>query len=136
MRTIKFRGWHTKAKKMFSAEEMVADQLTLLPTGQFINVHSTATNLSEIYPTEKFIPLQFTGLTDKSGKEIFDGDILKSAYNGNHAVVWTAGSAHWGIDHKNDCCRPWKGPLSGHAHMEVVIGNVYENPELLDKETA
>jgi hypothetical protein len=38
-RIIKFRGWHTSANRMFSAEEMAEDQLTLLTTGSFINVH-------------------------------------------------------------------------------------------------
>lgn len=58
MREIKFRGWHTKQKKMYSAEEMASDQLTLLPTGEFINVSGSSTKLSTIYPKDMFIPLQ------------------------------------------------------------------------------
>jgi len=42
MRSIKFRGWHKELKTMFSAEEMGADQLTLMPNGRgFANISST-----------------------------------------------------------------------------------------------
>lgn len=72
-RIIKFRGWHPKLERMIPCEELVADQLTLLADGRFINVYSVSTTLSDIYPSDKFIPLQFTGLFDKSGVKIFEG---------------------------------------------------------------
>lgn len=79
--------------------------------------------------------MQYTGLKDKNGKEIFEGDIVKSDgrnYGGSYFHVnFNHGS--FGIQHNNtdtwiSCAIPC------FQEREVfVIGNIYENPELLDK---
>lgn len=121
---IKVRGWNTIQKKMFSPEEMAEDQLTLLPTGEFINVSGLSTRLSEIYPKDKFIPLLFIGLRDKNNKRIYVGDIVHISLPGfgiekNLLVEWKDGKL--------------TEPMFEDYHREV-IGNIYENPELLNKE--
>ena len=132
VREIKFRGWHTTQKKMYSAEQMANDQLTLLPTGEFINVNGRSTSLSVIYPKDKFIPLQFTGLHDKNSKEEYHKDIVKSNLCNSIGVIeWDDKVGSWYYqwqDGKKTYPRENYDVLD-----EEVIGNIYENPELLGK---
>jgi len=67
--------------------------------------------------------MQFTGLLDKHGKEIYEGDILKTS-TGNCLVIWDDDGL-WGFDDRH--------PLyfSGINQREV-IGNIYENKELFE----
>jgi uncharacterized phage protein (TIGR01671 family) len=132
---IKVRGWHVQKQKMFSAEEMAEDQLTLLPTGSFINVNGQFTQFSTIFPNDKFIPLQFIGLLDDNKKEIYNGDIVEfddSEIGGSKVIGevifnddQTLGGLEWGLWTKDGYCRTdFLGKIK-------ILGNIYENPELL-----
>ena len=82
--------------------------------------------------------MQFTGLLDKNGKEIYEGDIAKDtqdSFGRNSLISWS-----------NNLCGFWKEPIVARVHQFgqhlekriadriEVIGNIYENPELLTKE--
>ena len=134
MREIKFRGWHTVANKMFSAAEMGTDQLTIMPDGRgFVNVSGTDTRLSQ-FP--KMIPLQYTGLKDKNGKEIYEGDILKYWEGKLYQIGYLAGSfVAYSIPSEIDCPHTqtgiWLYELDDMDNREV-IGNIYEHNYLLE----
>lgn len=123
MREIKFRAWHFKLNKMFSAEEMTQDQMALLPDGHFANIHGGDTSKSTIYPHTSMMPLQFTGLHDRNMKEIYEGD--KYLWKGEKGViVWDRGS-FW--------CKPespynaiWDRLYLFIDEIEVT-GNIYES---------
>ena len=119
MREIKFRAWHFKLKKMFTAEEMTTDQMALLPDGHFANIHSVSTKLSWILSHEEMLPLQFTGLHDRTGREIWEGDILLTP--GKFKMEVRIDNIGYG------------DPKFFNIGFDVceVIGNIYENPELL-----
>lgn len=133
MREIKFRGWHVPKQVMFSAEEMATDQLTILPTGSFINVSGDSTRLSQIMPRDKFIPLQYTELRDKSGKEIYEGDIVRFGHF-VWAVLFDEGS--WALSPSQEVPDVDTVEFLYNYSGEIleVIGNIYENPELLEGE--
>lgn len=84
---------------------------------------------------------QFTGLFDKNGKEIFEGDILISNNNQKHfpteykKVFFEDGSFKicWKSAHYKDIF--WKSldDISIRISQLTIVGNIFENPELLKK---
>jgi uncharacterized phage protein (TIGR01671 family) len=78
----------------------------------------------EIEALESVELMQFTGLHDKNGKEIYEGDILKTPYN-NAEVKFKDGQ--FGILKNNS--RYGRDFTSCMSNFEI-IGNIYENPEL------
>jgi len=67
--------------------------------------------------------MQYTGLLDKNGKEIYEGDIFEFDYP--MEVLWDMGS--WVVKTKKG-----SSLLFGYTTEGEIIGNIYENPELLD----
>lgn len=125
----KFRAWHFGLKRMFSAEEMTEDQMALLPDGHFANIDADDTRLSKIYSHEEMLPLQFTGLLDKTNKEIYEGDVLQYDRDARleypKTMIFEDGRfVLKGTDER----RRWD--ITGYSEY-TVIGNVYENPELV-----
>lgn len=145
MRVLKFRAWDKQQKKM-----IVVPHLSFGDDGKALTImiwHKTA----EMYDRALVVGetaelMQFTGLLDKNGREVYEGDIveIKGAYGGKQQVhvLWgkTTPMYEW------MCAGTWllsrfsngnEGPLypycqPSHGFEVSVIGNIYETPELLE----
>lgn len=122
MREIKFRAWNELRKKMFkpfSLYEYVNGNLD----------YDKEVETSPVFPVGTVF-LQFTGLKDKNGKEIYEGDILeRKTIEERCKVIYLDGCfALYPIPNNGDIYHCWM------ISDEEVIGNIYENPELLEGE--
>jgi uncharacterized phage protein (TIGR01671 family) len=74
---------------------------------------------------------QFTGLTDKNGKKIFEGDFIRvhgeNGWYSDYACRWDEGNLEFGIANKTESI----GLGYFAPHELVIIGNIHDNPELL-----
>lgn len=91
-------------------------------------------NMREGRPIEGYPLMQFTGLKDKNGKEMCEGDIV-SAHGTLGVVEWDNGLALFTLKVKINNER---GDMTIYTHQEnglnvhrEIVGNIHENPELL-----
>ena len=122
MREIKFRAWESIHKRMFKCEIVDAG----------VGFESWFDH-DDGCPSSKIL-MQYTGLKDKNGVEIWEGDVLKRSWNfktphGTHrkgseiaVAVWSE-LGEW---------RYSRSDLWSCIAKSVVIGNIHDNPELLE----
>ena len=124
MREILFRG------KTFDGRWVMGDLSQHKNGKKFIKCGSAVQSYEVIPETVG----QYTGLTDKNGKKIFEGDIVRMFYASGYVEVGV-------IRYSNDTCRFRFVVEENHigygfddTDIMEVIGNVYDNPELLKGE--
>jgi uncharacterized phage protein (TIGR01671 family) len=152
MREIKFRFWDLKAKKFFyDAKELYLKNSRIYDIYEdYGGLFTSGLKIDDV--TDRFIPQQYTGLTDKNGKEIYEGDILrfdpdirdlmgsKCIYS-NLGHVWIyslADGVTISYNHPySEMSDSWsdivaRGIGENRPLSYEVAGNIMENPELLN----
>lgn len=125
----RFRAWHNELGRMMSISDMWFNVDSL---GE-IGLNDAVMNDYITVSPDEIELMQSTGLKDKNGKEIFEGDIVD--YKGRKAVVKWHGSYASFIYRFTDELQGRKSewhPLYLAYFRVEVIGNIYENKELLD----
>jgi uncharacterized phage protein (TIGR01671 family) len=162
-RELKFRAWHKVQKQMYWFDVMWGNlhgsgsgYIGMCPFGEpRKHLNFTSGNRREIDPSDCEL-MQFTGLFDKNGKAIYEGDIItyiqelreykgetieppKDFVIGNYVVGWNESCAMWGLQLRKEWpitpvlnnMRTYNGKTE---NIMEVIGNIFENPELFREE--
>lgn len=122
----KFRAWDKVFKEIVQVNALVLDEQVVKVTYKNGNVAKEDMKEYEL--------MQSTGLFDRNGKEVFVGDIVKCTRGCHHEVYLE--KEYGGTFIGGMPAIYLKGLLSGYAWTEdeEIIGNIYENPELLEVE--
>lgn len=134
MREFKFRAWWKDTKRFLDGDEWY------MTCSGAKHLHYSAYPYSD----DDFIIEQYTGIKDKNGKEIYEGDIVEQfvcgvrKFKGKECGRKTVWQVRW---NKDECCfelHYLSGSLFGDSMLSSdgeheVIGNIHENHELMEE---
>lgn len=131
----KFRAWNKATKEMHEVDDIVS----IVFEEKQICVKTLFFERTSRYDFDDIVLMQSTGLRDKNGKEIFEGDVVTDGYTTgdikNHPtlgfyMVDDNGTERWFSD--NATIEDFEEDVETAHKILEIIGNIYKNPELVE----
>ena len=124
----RYRAWDVEFKELVRVDALVLDEQVIKATYNNGNVVKD--------DLKNYVLMQSTGLMEKNGKEIFEGDILSietDEENVRVEVSWDSKHALFVFESKKYNEKEALGELfEDNSYPFKIIGNIYENPELVE----
>ena len=130
----KFRAWHKELGRMMSISDMWFNVDSLGGIG----LNDAVMNDYITVSPDEIELMQSTGLKDKNGKEIFEGDIITNGIDivdvRNHETLgfYTMVNGREVFFGHGTSIEEFEEDIEGFTEIAEVLGNIYENPELLE----
>ena len=146
MREIKFRAWVPKMKQMFHNVGFCSRGVEVYWYDPKLEEETVLGDRQENSLLQHVILMQYTGLKDKNGKEIYEGDVIDeiNIYGNSTELLWLVYFYRGEYRMKNNGKRKdgrktsiQKSKKLTYKNMafkvsKEIIGNIYENPELVE----
>ena len=125
-RPLKFRAWDKEKKEISDISVITWHEHNYNGEMNYVVCYPSL----HTPPIEDVILMQFTGLLDRNGKEVFEGDIVKEELDNTY---------YWAIGYRDGAFVDLEGQTTlyemniedGELTNLEVVGNIYSNPELL-----
>lgn len=129
MRELKFRIWDKQNKIFIYERDASHKRLAISLVG--LVYHG---GYDDVLPENDYVVQQYTGLKDRNGKDIYEGDIVSSICLNDGPQICIVGFDTFGIFYtkiKFYPCEEWDNVAMLCQTRNEIIGNIFENPELL-----
>ena len=144
MRKIAFRAWDKSRKVMrYNVHPFIPNHAKQMFETSLVELNQPKDKVLQAQvvfeePLPGFEVMQFTGLHDKHGKEIYEGDVVRYQVSKEHelypytaVIAWLEKEACFGlVDYSTDNPAEPDYPILGWGVVEI-LGNIYEQPELV-----
>ncbi|ECX6968599.1 hypothetical protein F6523_13495 [Listeria monocytogenes] len=134
MREIEFRAFVKKDKKVLPVTDLCFNETESVGVSGCGDANCTL--CVDWYSFDDVLLMQYTGLKDKNGKKIFEGDIVRNI-NGEYSYIGIVNKDRYtfyikGVAPKDNYdFADVSDTVTGKSSL-IVIGNIHENPELLE----